>query len=133
MLILNLSKNGHTSGKCSLIQTKISKPFKLFSHTEKTQTFRFLFYSRLSILRHIKEIIIKACRGVGIIRFMSKYVSSDVLDKMYKLCVRPHPDLDDPEVSFSLTKRLESVQYTATLAVVTGAWKGTTNKSKLLD
>ena len=57
---------------------------------------------------------------------------------MYKLYVRPHLDYgdliyhkDDPEVSLSLTKRLESVQYTAALAV-TGAWKGT-NKSKLLD
>ena len=80
----------------------------------------------------------KARRGVGIIRFMSKYVSRDVLDKMYKLYVRPHLDYrdliyrkDDPEASLSLTKRLESVQYTAALAV-TGAWKGT-NKSKLFD
>ena len=80
----------------------------------------------------------KAHRGVGIIRFMSKYVSRDVLDQMNKLYVRPHLDYgdliyhkDDPEASLSLTKRLESVQYTAALAV-TGAWKGT-NKSKLLD
>ena len=80
----------------------------------------------------------EARRGVGIIRFMSKYVSRNVLDQMYKLYVRPHLDYgdliyhkDDPEVSLSLTKRLESVQCTAALAV-TGAWKGT-NKSKLLD
>ena len=57
---------------------------------------------------------------------------------MCKLYVRFHPaygDLiyhkDDPEVSLSLTKRHESVQYAAALAV-TGAWKGT-NKSKLVD
>ena len=69
---------------------------------------------------------------------MSICVSRDVLDKMYKLYIRPHVDYgdliyhkDDPEVSLSLTKRLESVQYTAALAV-TGTWKGT-NKSKLLD
>ena len=98
----------------------------------------FFLDSALSFLRHTKEIIIKARRGVGIIRFMSKYVSRNVLDQMYKLYVRPHLDYgdliyhkDDPEVSLSLTKRLESVQYTAALAV-TGAWKGT-NKSKLLD
>ena len=36
-----------------------------------------------------------------------------------------------PRLHFPLTKRLESVQYTAALAV-TGAWKGT-NKSNLLD
>ena len=97
----------------------------------------FFFYSRLSFLRHIKEITMKARRGVGIIRFMSKYVLSDVLDQIYKLYVRPHLDYgdliyhkDDPEASLSLTKRLESVQYTAALAV-TGAWKGT-DKSKPL-
>ena len=98
----------------------------------------FFFDSRLSFLRHIKEIIMKARRGLGIIRFMSKYVSRDVLDQMYNLYVRPHLDYgdltynkDDPEASLSLTKRLESVQYTAALAV-TGAWKGT-DKSKLLE
>ena len=69
---------------------------------------------------------------------MSKHVSRDVLDQVYKLYVRPHLDYgglvyhrDDPEVSLSLTKRLESVQYAAALTL-TGAWKGT-NKSKLLD
>ena len=98
----------------------------------------FFFDSRLSLLRHIKEIIMKACRGVGIIRFMSKYVSRNDLDQMCKLYFGPHLDFedlihhkDDPEASLSLTKRLESVQYTAALAVMR-AWKGT-NKSKLLD
>ena len=77
----------------------------------------------------------KARKWIGIIQFMSKYVPRDVLDQMYKLHVRPHLDYgdliyhkDDPKASLSLTKRLESVQYTA----ATGAWKGT-NKSKLLD
>ena len=69
---------------------------------------------------------------------MSKYVSRDVLDQMYKLYGRPHLDYgaliyhkDDLEVSLFVTKRFELVQYTAALAV-TRAWKGT-NKSKLLD
>ena len=44
--------------------------------------FGFFFDSRLSFLRHIKEKIMKARRGVGIIRFMSKYVPRDVLDQM---------------------------------------------------
>ena len=55
----------------------------------------FIFDSRLSFLRHIKEISMKARRVVGIIRFMSKYVSRDVLDQMYKLYVRPHLDYGD--------------------------------------
>ena len=67
----------------------------------------------------------KARRGEGIIRFMSKYVSRDVLDQMYKLYVRPRVDYgeliyhkDDLEASLSVTKILESVQYTAALAVM---------------
>ena len=52
----------------------------------------FFFDSRLSFLRKIKEIIMKARRRVGIIGFMSRYVSRDVLDQMYKLYVRPHLD-----------------------------------------
>ena len=75
----------------------------------------------------MKKIIIKARKGVGIIRFMSKYMSQDVFDQMYKLYVRPHlyygnliHHKDDPKVSLSLTKRLESVQYAATLVVT--AW-----------
>ena len=63
----------------------------------------------------------------------------DVLDQMYKLYVRLHPDCgglinhkNDTEVSFFLTRRLESVQSATALVVLTGDWKGTT-KSKLLD
>ena len=69
---------------------------------------------------------------------MPKYASCDILGQMNKLYVRPHLDYgdlinhkDDPEVSHSLTKKLESVRYTAALAV-TRAWKGN-DKSKLLD
>ena len=62
---------------------------------------------------------------------MAKYVKRDVLDQMYKRYVRPHLDYgdviyhrDDPEMNSSLKKRLESVQYSAALAVAI-AWKGT--------
>ena len=43
----------------------------------------------LNFSEHIKEAIIKARRGIGIIRFLSKYVHRDVLDPMYKLYVIP--------------------------------------------
>ena len=69
---------------------------------------------------------------------MAKYIMPDVLDQMYKLYVRPHLDYgdviycrDDPEMNSGLTKRLESVQYSAALAVA-GAFKGT-SYDKLLD
>ena len=66
---------------------------------------------------------------------MSKYVSRDVLDQMYKLYVQPYLDYGDniyhkfdPEFTLEFTKKSETVQYSATLAV-SGAWRGT-NKCK---
>ena len=71
--------------------------------------------SKLTILSHIKDAIAKARRGVGIIRFLSKYVSRDVLDQIYKLYVRPNLDYGDiiyhrydPEFKLDFTKWLES-------------------------
>ena len=87
--------------------------------------------SKLTFLSHIKEAIVEARRGIGIIRFLSKYVSRDVLDQIYKLYVRPHLDYGDiiyhkydPEFKLDFRKRLESTQYSAALAV-SGAWRGT--------
>ena len=85
---------------------------------------------------HIREAIIKARRDIGIIHFLSKYESRDVLDQIYKLYVRPHLDYDDiiyhkydPEFKLDFTKKLESIQDSAALAV-SGAWCGT-NTDKL--
>ena len=87
--------------------------------------------SKLNFHSHVREAIIKARRGIGIIRFLSKYVSRDVLDQIYKLYVRPHLDYGDiiyhkhdPKFKLYFTKMLESTQYSATLAV-SGAWRGT--------
>ena len=94
--------------------------------------------SKLNFHSHIREAIIKARRGIGIIRFLSKYVSRDVLDQIYKLYLRP--DLDygdiiyhkyDPEFKLGFTKNLESTQYSTALAV-SGAWRGT-NTDKLYE
>ena len=73
--------------------------------------------SKLSFQSHFREAIIKARKGIGIICFLSKYVSRDVLDQIYKLYVRPHLDYGDiiyhrhdPEFKLEFTKRLESTQ-----------------------
>ena len=83
---------------------------------------------------HIREIITKA----NMIKYLSKYPPRHSLDQIYKLRVRPHfdycdviyhiPNIDDhfsgnTSVHY-LMSRLESVQYSAALAI-TGAWKGT--------
>ena len=87
--------------------------------------------SKLSFQSHIRQAVIKARRGTGIIPYLSKYVSRGVLDQIYKLYVRPHLYYDDinyhqydPELKLDFTINLESIQYSATLAV-TGAWRGT--------
>ena len=94
--------------------------------------------SKLNFQSHIREAIMKARRGIGIIRYLSRYVSRDILDQVYKLYVRPHMDYGDiiyhrfdPNMSLDLTRKLEQTQYSAALAV-TGAWTGT-NRQRLYE
>ena len=94
--------------------------------------------SKLTFLSHIKEAIVEVRRGIGIIRFLSKYATRDVLDQIYKLYMRPQLDYGDiichkydPEFKLDSTKRLESTQYSAALAV-SGAWRGT-NTDKIYE
>ena len=60
---------------------------------------------------------------------MSRYVTRDVLDQMYKLYVRPHLDYTDVlyhqyDLNFSLSL--------STVLAVTGAWRGT-NTDKIYE
>ena len=94
--------------------------------------------SKLDFQSHTKEAITKARRGIGMIRYLSKYVSRDVLDQIYKLYVKPHLDYgdiiyhrDDPHMQMNFTQRLQQTQYSAALAV-TGAWRGT-SRQRLYD
>ena len=72
--------------------------------------------SKLDFSAHVKEAIVKARRGIGMMHYMAKYVSRDVHDQIYKLYVRPHLDYDDiiyhkhdPEFTHDMTKRLERI------------------------
>ena len=81
---------------------------------------------------HVRAAIVKANRGIGIIRFLSKYVSRDTFDQMCELFVRPHSYYGDTiyhDQNMSLSRKLESIQHEAALAVIR-AWKGT-NTDKL--
>ena len=69
--------------------------------------------SKLNFQSHIREAIIKARRGIGIIHYLSKHVSRDVVDQIYKLYVRPHLDYGDiiyytydPEFKLDFTKKI---------------------------
>ena len=49
----------------------------------------------LNCKSHIREAILKARRGIGMIKFLSKYASRNVLDLIYKHYIRPHLDYGD--------------------------------------
>ena len=57
---------------------------------DEQKHFGMILDSALNFHSHVKEKIVSAHRGIGVIRYLSKYVSRDVLDQMYKLYVRPH-------------------------------------------
>ena len=74
--------------------------------------------SALNFHSHVKEKIVSARRGIGVICYLSKYASRDVLDQMYILYVRLHLEYGDityhkvdPELSLDSTKKLEATQY----------------------
>ena len=96
---------------------------------------------KLTFSSHIKDLIGKASKGIGMIKLLSRYLPRPSLDQIYKLHVRSHfdycdiiyhvPPVDNPyshECTQSLLmNRLESMQYNAALAV-TGAWRGTSRE-----
>ena len=45
--------------------------------------------SGLSFSKHVKEVVLEAQRGVSLLKYLSKYVDSKVLNLSYKLHVRP--------------------------------------------
>ena len=69
------------------------------------------------------------------LRFLSKYITRPVLDKVYKMYVCPHLDYGDIIYHNQLKdsmQLLESVQYQAAL-IVSGCWKGTSRVKLYAD
>ena len=97
--------------------------------------------SKLSFSAHIKSAISKARKGIGLLKYLSKYLPRNTLNELYKLYVRLHLDYGDviyhipaKACEFSqniilpnMMEKLESVQYSAAL-VITGAWRGTSGE-----
>ena len=97
--------------------------------------------SKLSFSAHIKAAISKTRKGIGLLRCLSKYLPRNTLNELFKLYVRPHLDYGDViyhipakvcefsgnTILSNLMEKLESVQYSAALAI-TGAWRGTSRE-----
>ena len=93
--------------------------------------------SKLSFSAHIKAAITKTRKGVGLLKYLSKYLPRHTLNELFKLYVRPHLEYGDAiyhipakvcefsgnTILSNLIEKLESVQYSAALAV-TGTWGG---------
>ena len=97
--------------------------------------------SKLTFSAHIKSAISKSRKGIGLLKYLSKYLPRHILNELYKLYVRPHLDYGDviyhipaKVCQFSgsivlpnLMEKLESVQYSAARAI-TGAWRRTSRE-----
>ena len=82
----------------------------------------------------IKEQVLKATKGVSLLKFLCKYVDRNVLDLSYKMYVRPHLEYGDVifhNQRMDLMDLIERVQYTAAL-IVSGCWQET-SRVKLYD
>ena len=94
-----------------------------------------------SFSMHLKSAISRTRKVIGLLQCLSKYLPRYTLNESYKLYVRPHLDYGDVfnhipakvcECSQNiilpnLMEKLESVQYSAALAV-TGSWRGTSRE-----
>ena len=98
--------------------------------------------STLSFSTHIKSAISKKRKKIGSLKCLYKYLPTHNLNELCKLYVRPHLDYGDviyhiPSKVYEFSKnailanlmeKLESVQYSAALAV-TGSWRGTSHEN----
>ena len=87
---------------------------------------------RLTFRKHINEQIEKAKKGISLMKYLSKWVTSKILDLTYKMYVRPHLEYGDiifHDQLSNMMEALERIQYQAGL-IVSKCWKGT-NREKL--
>ena len=93
------------------------------------------------VLLNYYEVISNTRKGIGMLKYLSRYLPRHTLNELYKLYVRPHLDYEDViyhipvkicAFSQSITlsnimEKFESVQYSAAL-VVTTTWRGTSRE-----
>ena len=56
---------------------------------------RIILDSKLSFSAHIKAAITKTRKGIGLLKYLSKYLHRHTLNELFKLYVRPHLDYGD--------------------------------------
>ena len=87
--------------------------------------------SKLSFDIHIKTILTKVNRTIGLLRKFQQVLPRPSLITIYKAFIRPHLDygdvIFDQAFNNSFHQRLESIQYNAALAI-TGVVRGTSKE-----
>ena len=128
-------------------KTEIDHPVILFNNAPVKQVnehkhLGIVLDSKLTFSAQIRAAISKTRKGIGLLKYLSKYLPRQTLNELYKLFLRTLLDFGDvlyhsPAKVFEfsnniilprLMEKLESVQYSAVLAV-TGAWRGSSRES----
>ena len=90
-----------------------------------------LLYDKLSYEHHLKFVLNKIKKTIGLIRKFHQILPRQSLITIYKLFIRPHLDYGDivydRAFNESFHKNLESIQYN-TAIVITGAIRGTSSE-----
>ena len=112
---------------------KASHPFINFNtapvaHTTCQKHFGLYLDEKLNFHDHINAKILKANKGIGIIKRLSNTLSKKSLLTIYKSFIRPHLEycdiIYDQHNNKSFCTKIEHIKYNAALAI-TGAIKGT--------
>ena len=81
-------------------KSKADHPEILFNNTsvmkvDEHKHLGIILDSNLSFSAHIKSAISKSRKGIGLLKYLSKYLPRHTLNELYKLYVRPHLDYGD--------------------------------------
>ena len=100
------------------------------SQVEKTSCQKhlgMLLDSKLNFYEHVQNILTKVNRSIGMIRKLNSFLPRSSLLTIYKSFVRPQIDygdvIYDQAFNLSFQKKIESIQYNASLAIL-GAIRG---------
>ena len=120
--------------------TKTNHPALIFNDIPVHQValqkhLRMLLDCKLNFEEHIKSIVNKINKTIGLLRKFQNFLPIKSLLTIYKSFIRPHLDygdmIYDQSYNTSFHQRLEPLQYNAALAI-TGAIRGT-SKEKLFN
>ena len=120
--------------------TKSNHPTLIFNDNPVRQValqkhLRMLLDWKLNFEEHLKTIVNKINKTIGLLRKFQNFLPRKSLVTIYKSITRPHLDygdiIYDQSYNISFHRRLESLQYDVALAI-TGAIRGT-SKEKLYN